>query len=350
MLANFDYSKNSRTSVTDILNLAEGEKENVTISNCVQLSSFTLGAIVNDIWNEGVRKVKRGPVNRRQTFYKNLQRKVQVVGIDKEFNIESLDSFVPPLGWNLDKNVKEEFTYLRIEHTHFMNSRQITELTVRMLDCKLVFLLKCHGCSINLKEMHDLEMGGTMRVLSVKEQVSLMLEFISTSSICPGILVPDGEEISAIVPHVFGMYEDRASNTTQMIAYSKKCKIISPPHSKCSACSNLQKIDKNRKKRKIEQKEIKPSTNKRYLTTEEIVSQLKKEQKVKKNAEKREKYWKEKFDKFSVAMEEEDHGDLVNIMKQVKKEDVPEDMECLLNQQKKILSTSSKNGYRWHPK
>jgi hypothetical protein len=129
--------------------------------------------------------------------------------------------------------------------------------------------------------MHDLDMGAAMRVLSVREQVSLMLKFISTSFICPGILVPDGEEISAIVPHLFGMYEDHSSNTTEMIAYSKKCKIISPPHSKCSACSNLQKIDKNRKKRKIENKEIKPSTNKRYLSKEEIVSQLKKEQKAK---------------------------------------------------------------------
>jgi hypothetical protein len=46
-------------------------------------------------------------------------------------------------------------------------------------------------------------------------------------------------------------------------------------------------------------------------------------------------------------MEDGDHGELVNIMK---KEDVPEDMECLLDQQKKIFSTSSKNGYRWHPK
>jgi hypothetical protein len=341
------------TATTEILNLADSEKENV---NCfdsnVKLSPNTLGAIVRDVWKGRVLWVKRGPLKRKQTFFLNLKRKLQVIEYNQTLiksGLESLEDLEPPMGWTVLKK-NNEFTYLRIEHSNFRSHRQITELSVRMSDGKLDFKLKRHGCAIDLKKMHNLEMGSVMRGLSVKDEVALIIDFISSSYICTGILIPTGEEVSAMVPHVFGEYEDLLGNIKEHVAYAADCKIISAPGTYCSACSYLQILDRRRKKRKIERNEIKPNTNKRYLSKEDVVSQLKQEQNAKKNAERREHYWRQKFENQSLKIVNEDHEDLGKILEKVKKEDVPEDMECLLEQQRKVLNTSSKNGYRWHPK
>ncbi|KAK3753777.1 hypothetical protein QZH41_014231 [Actinostola sp. cb2023] len=57
-----------------------------------------------------------------------------------------------------------------------------------------------------------------------------------------------------------------------------------------------------------------------------------------------------KFERELLAMEEEDHNDLKKMMEDNGKENLPEDMMTLWDQQKKILETSSSKGYRWHPK
>ena len=55
---------------------------------------------------------------------------------------------------------------------------------------------------------------------------------------------------------------------------------------------------------------ISRNCNKRYLTKEDVVLQLNQERKQRLNAEKREKYWKEKFLEESVQLEDGDHADL----------------------------------------
>ena len=90
--------------------------------------------------------------------------------------------------------------------------------------------------------------------------------------------------------------------------------------------------------------------NKRYLTTEDAVLQLNQERKQSLNAEKWQKYWKEKFLEESVQLEDGDHADLTTMLHKVPKDKVPEEMECLWEEQQKILNTKSKHGYRWHPK
>lgn len=52
----------------------------------------------------------------------------------------------------------------------------------------------------------------------------------------------------------------------------------------------------------------------------------------------------------TVAMEKDDDHDLTTILNGVEPKNVPENMQCLLEQQRKILKTTSRNGYRWHPK
>ena len=77
------------------------------------------------------------------------------------------------------------------------------------------------------------------------------------------------------------------------------------PSQICNNCSRLRLQYNKRKRRKESQMEIHPKCNKRYMTKEELAMQLKNEQKVRRNAEKREEYWQEKFQKECVAVESE---------------------------------------------
>jgi len=347
LLANFEFSENQCVFATkEILNLADVDKEN---SNDTPLNSRSLGHIVSDIWKDRVRLVKRGSAGQRQTFFLNLKRKAIRAGISMNNGVESLDNFEPPAGWTVIRN-DMEFSYLKIENTTFQNQRQITELSV-ISNCsgQIAYGMKCHGSFIADLKKH-FGIGTILNHLQIQEEVALFIEFLSCSSLCSGISVAEGEEMSAMVPHVIGNYEDLCTKEEKLIAYAAECKLIAPPGFYCSACSHLKKIDKNRKKRKEARIEMKPQTNKRYLSKYDVLWQLRKEQKAKRNAEKRVQYWKQKFDDQCIEMDKEDHDDLAYIIRTVKKEDVPENMECLLEQQKQILQTTSNNGYRWHPK
>ena len=80
------------------------------------------------------------------------------------------------------------------------------------------------------------------------------------------------------------------------------------------------------------------------------MGQLKSERKMRRNAETKEQHWKKKFGSEALEMDDEDQPDLINIFQNTDEDCVPPHMTCLWEQQKKILSTNNKNGYRWHPK
>lgn len=58
-----------------------------------------------------------------------------------------------------------------------------------------------------------------------------------------------------------------------------------------------------------------------------------------------------KFEEQLITMEESDHADLVWMVENLGiKNELPPDVSILWDQQKKMLETPSKKGYRWHPK
>jgi len=68
------------------------------------------------------------------------------------------------------------------------------------------------------------------------------------------------------------------------------------------------------------------------------------------NAEKREKYWRNKFEEECLEMTKEDHADLSTTFQMQSANNIPEHMADLWEQQKSLLGCKSKNAYRWHPK
>ena len=149
--------------------------------------------------------------------------------------------------------------------------------------------IKAHGCQKDLSDVHSLS------VLSVQGQVSLALEYIQKSSFCNGFALPKGESIKAFVPYVSGLYNDLSNDGQDNInlMFTVKCKIFGVPGACCSECNKLFEIQNVKRQRKERSISIKPKCNKRYLSKEEVVLQLKQERSNKINAETREKYWRQ---------------------------------------------------------
>ena len=149
--------------------------------------------------------------------------------------------------------------------------------------------IKAHGCQKDLSDIPGLS------ALSVQGQVSLALDYIQKSSLCTGFVLPEGESIKAFVPHVSGLYNDLSNDDhdNNDLVFFAKCQIFGVPGARCSECNKLfknQNVKRQRKERRIG---INLKCNKRYLSKEEVVLQLKQERSNKINAEKREKYWRD---------------------------------------------------------
>ena len=111
---------------------------------------------------------------------------------------------------------------------------------------------------------------------------------------------------------------------------------------RCGSCKNLTRVNRQRKKRRSSRGEtVNIKCNRRWLEKEDIEKQLDQCRKGKRNAEQREKYWREKFASESICLEDEDHVDLKSIFGGIETKDVPDEMKTFWDQQQKILNTTS---------
>lgn len=165
---------------------------------------------------------------------------------------------------------------------------------------------------------------------------------------CGGFRLPEGESVvTTRTDHLEGclrdLTEDSANGNPILVHFSPRCKIFSSRDGLCLECKNLLKVHTIKKEQKEKRATIHPNCNKRYLSKEELKVALWSEKCARLNAQLREHYWREKFVSEAVHLEDDDHGDLVAMLTTVPKENVPEDMLCLWEQQKKTLSTKSKH-------
>ena len=134
-----------------------------------------------------------------------------------------------------------------------------------------------------------------------------------------GISLPEAESIQALVPHVTGSFKDLGNENIPKttITFSAKCKIFAVSGAPCSECNYLLKLHNRKTQRREKRMGISRNCKKSYLRKVDAVLQLNQERKQRLNAEKREKYWKEKFPQESVQLEDGDHADLTILLHKV---------------------------------
>ncbi len=342
--------------VKEILEHANQEKENVAQK---YLSRQTLGWIMTDCFGGKVRVVQRGTRQHRERGYLNLRRRNQQVAPANDqcndesgdrvgsLSLVSLKELQLPSQWHCLEDRDDQVSFIRHENWDFSGQRGITELLVKktnQLD-PVSLVVRAHGSSVDLNK--DLGFKKLLGEKTIDDQVLDALNYADKSSLCCGFQ-DDDNCVLTMSTYVTGVL--RLADVESKRVFAENCLVLSGPSGICNNCSRLRVKSGKRKRRKETQMEIHPKCNKRYLSKEEVEAQLKNEQKVRRNAEKREQYWREKFQEECVIVESEDQDDLFKMFKGVDEKDVPEEMKCFWQQQHKILHTTSKHGYRWHPK
>ena len=310
---------------------------------------------MTDSFGGKVRVVQRGTRKHRERAYLNLQRrnlqgthgtKGKSDSVSSDSLPVSLKNLQLPNHWHCIQDRDDQVSLIRHENWEFGGQRGITELLVKQTNLDLVSLVvRAHGNSVDLNK--DLGFKKLLGEKRIENQVVYALNYLDQSSLCFGF-EDDDNCVLSMLTDVTGVL--RLADIESKRVFAHKCLVLSGPSGICNNCSRLRVQNGKRKRRKESQMEIHPKCNKRYMTKEEVEVQLKNEQKVGRNAEKREEYWREKFQKECVAVESEDQDDLFKMFTEVEEKDVPEDMKCFWQQQHKILHTKCKQGYRWHPK
>lgn len=305
--------------------------------------------------------VRRGPRNKQQRVYLNLRQKIYnnattgLHDVSLSSTFQSLE-FKLPTGWKYEISGNDVHCLYRREKVEFNGQRVSLEL---MVDMSLTeggpwskFKLRSRGFLTDLEEI----IGSEINIIDLHftDQVQQVIQYLDSSFICRGIPLEEDESIITINPNLTGQFTDLSDSTLkrETRAFSMKCQVISTgTDSQCKHCKGLKKVNNKRKSRKEKRPPL-PATNcnKRFLSKDEVVEQLKEESRKRRNAESREIYWKEKFASEALELTNEDQTDLKKIFTMVKSEDVPADMVCLWEQQAHILQSNCPQGYRWHPK
>ena len=267
-----------------------------------------------------------------------------------QWNVEDLRAIPLPDLWTTIVISNEKVTFFRHESWAFRNQRVITELTATKTDSDDVqYTVSSHGCSIDANIFID---NGCPKNTTVINKIKTIVELLERSNMCIGVSVPENEVI-AMVDHQIGEFQELSTQSIEVSkhevrAFSSCCSLLCHDKS-CSNCLSLGHVDVRRKKRKREVITIHSSTNKRYLSKDELTNQLHEEKRTRVNAESRAKYWVDKFHAELLLIDDDDHNDLSKIMNDIEQKDIPENMACLWEQQTKLAHTK-KNGYRRHPK
>ena len=237
-------------------------------------------------------------------------------------------------------------SFVRLEKWSLDNRRVSTTVAVSQTDNNTFITIRTHGCET---EVPNVVLGS----MPLAKQIGAVFHHIDNSSFCGGFCLSEGESLLALADCVKGSYRDLSAESVeqqQVVYFSSSCKIFSSRDGRCSKCKNLLRSHNLKRQRKEKRTSIHPHCNRRYLTRGELNVLLQNERTARLNAERRERYWRGKFDSEAVELEDDDHEDLSQMLTNVPKEKVPEEMLCMWEQQKKMLTTKSKHGYRWHPK
>ena len=229
-----DFEADNLADANEILSHAIVEKENFLC----HLNSVTLGKIVNDIWGEKVKRVRRGPRTQRKAFYQNLKIREIIASPSETFShfMEKVNGLKFKDGWGtVCRNNK--LSFVRLESWSFRNQRGSTEVCIEQISSSsgLRYSISSHGCEYSLTNMIDL-LGLEKRALG--ERVHKILEFVDSSALCSGVDINETTSAS-MSPHVSGEY--RHNDNVLFKVFSKQCHII-----QCSdgiSCANCRKIN-----------------------------------------------------------------------------------------------------------
>ena len=234
-----------------------------------KLSSVLLGRILNELWGDEVKLVRRGPRKDRQTCYLNLRRKEHVTDLPGEtFEQFRGSSLEMGHGWSKMSDNPNNVSFLRFESCSFNNHRFSTEVKITQLSSsRISYCLISHGCQSDIGKFMDISY---IERYPLSQRINLILAYVDNAKFCKGTTLEHGE--TTTLPHATGQYVDFTqgtdinSNVGETRVFSDNCNIITVKDGTCCAdCRNIKLLGSRAKRRRLARDSIHPHTDKRYL-------------------------------------------------------------------------------------
>ena len=287
----YEHHVGSLTETSAILTRAFEDKGNLT----GKLTPTLLGKIIRHVFGENVKSVKRGQPKDRRRCYLNLRPRVTEL-----------------LAHGTTSDQPNSVSFLRYLPFSFNNQRITIEVKLTQASAKIGYALISHDCETDIANFIDIS---NLERYPLTQRIGLILAFIDSGHLCKGTTWECGETTG--LTHTSGKYVDLTQWCTdegETRVFSDNCNIVTTHDGICCVkCRRVKRLGTLAKRRRLANDTIHPNTNERYLSKSEVLQQLAKERQARYNAEKRERYWKEKFNSQCNEMDQEDHADIFQL-------------------------------------
>ena len=310
---------------------------------------------IKELWmNSGevvISQRRRSKGGVRERGYLNLKRKLECSATTSN---QCEGNELPKItfaGCQSVANSDRSLSFLRVEHVHYDGHRVVTEVILQYTEEReLKVWLKSNEHTINLCDFPGFE--SALKKGRLIEEVKFVLNFFQNSSFCRGFKF-DLPADTPISPDLYIKHEVRdlreELEASEARVFSSNCLVLTN-NAQGESCVNCvqakHQLGRIKSRRESSSGALDPRCNNRYLSRTEILD--------KHTEEKRRKIDREKaiarLNSEMVEMASEDHADLVQMMSTIPGKEVPDDLKVLWEQQQKLASTASGQGYRWHPK
>ena len=343
----------------DLVRHAQEDKENLGV-----VTVNLLARAVYEFFGVSVTKARKRPNKKCSSlklFFRNLPKKSHEKRVDGNVELQR--------DWNeLQANMDEIVNGLDGDWQSMSSEDSISFITIdKLLRCdgkrivyEVIFLKKgaegkietemlCYQRRVMEEVMRKVEVFCCdMNIIEKAKQYLIIFE---KSTLCGGF--PIDVEMNDIEPvYNVGVKKhhltQNQSGVSEERVFSLGCEVVTENSNSeiCARCARVKRSMKQRGKRKEKIEEPSVKWNHRYMSGDQLVEKIA----VERKRAYEEKRKLERLEEELLEIEENDHKDLLQMMSQVEKKGILEDMQVLWEQQEKIAKTESKKGYRWHPR
>ena len=317
---------------------------------------------MQDIFGNSVRKIVKRVSKSVQRAFENLSKRsitlISQSDIDLEQEWCTLRHNAPAIAkesgdgkWETLISNQFDITFGRFEESRCDDRVMVSEVSFHKNSQEKKIQMKIVYDQFTVSPQLTKTINHQLSGLPIMERAKSVMSLLDTSYVCHGFLASENSETLELykvkVQKHLITEQLSSGNITENRVFSSACEVFTNSAGKtCSKCATVKWLYNKKEKRKQQQYPLHPKTNHRYMSKEELVEKVA----IEKKAKEKEKTKREELEAEMIALEEEDHSDLKAIMSNVNKENVPDDMKLLWEQQESILKASSVKGYRWHPR
>jgi hypothetical protein len=356
IITNYEYCEDEFLPVNAILESASEDNQNLN-------SARSLGMLIRDVWEGKVKKVSKsdngaGYLNLRKRSFNELHKNNDIIRELTDKTVEDIRLLCADRpNWVIDSSLlaKKSIVLMhplnpdRSEAVAIDGHRLTMEINLNMGRAPSMTISTC-GKEVSFSDIRGVDVAEvTLRTI---DEAICILENAST---CIGQAISPDDEYQFLKLEVAGTNVVTITSEdleTHKRLVSTSCLLF---RFRCKACKHCLYTAKLHRNRCIKRKVTSASTNcfphkkcdLRFLDQMGLEEKISMQKKHLKNEFKREC---RVIETEKIELVDEDHLDLMEIVKITDPADVPSNLKLLWEQQMKQLSMKSSNGHRWDPR